>query len=346
MKISIMEQEALSAPTIVARQLSENIPVIAELTRYLIQNPPPFVFTIARGSSDHAAYFAQYLAATQAGLLVASMPPSLTSMYQSELNVKNALAIAISQSGASPDICASLEAAKKAGATTVAIVNQTDSRLAGIADFVIPLLAGKENAVAATKSYIASLTALIQLFAHYRKNTSLLQALPLLPERMQEACEQNWSLACDELQSSVNLIVLGRGLNYPIAEEAALKFKETCNIHAESFSSAEFQHGPMALAKEHFPLFIFAQQDATYEGVIALSERMTKLGLNTLLATPTHSISSETARHHLTLPASLHPACDPVVSIQAFYPMVARLACLRGYNPDQPQLLKKITETH
>lgn len=344
---SIMHKEAASAAAIVAKQFIENQSAIQKLVVHLKKFPPTFAFTIARGSSDHAAFFGQYLLAMQSGLVTASLPPSITSIYHRPLSVKGALAIAISQSGASPDICAGLQAAKDGGAITVAFVNTVDSTLANIADFIIPLHAGKEHAVAATKTYIASISALIQLVACLSDDKTLLRCLPQLPDALEAAADCNWQTAVDELKEAVNLITISRGLGFPIAQEAALKFKETANIHAEAFSGAEFQHGPMALARQHFPLLFLAQQDAAFPSLLALSERMTTLGANTFFAVnPDHKLTAKEAKHALALPPSLHPVCDPLVMIQTFYPMVASLALARGYNPDVPHNLRKITETH
>lgn len=342
-----MLQEALSAPACVATQLSENIGVIKNLVKHLQANPPTFAYTIARGSSDNAAYYAKYLLATQAGLITASLPPSINSLYHSKLQVKNALAIAISQSGASPDLCSSLQAAKEGGATTVAIVNHTDSVLASIADFVIPMHAGKEYALAATKTFITSLSAIAQIVACFSKSKPLLSALTKLPETLEFASQCQWPPAISTLQNINSFFVLARGIGFPIAEEAALKFKETADIHAESYSSAEFQHGPMALAKAKSPFLCFAQADATLPGLLAFCEKLTRMGAHTLLACAADKIpGNDSAEHILQLPNSLHPDLDPIASIQAFYPMMAELSLARGFNPDAHENLNKVTETH
>lgn len=344
---TVMQQEALASPEIVSLQLVENMTVIKDLVKHLQQHPPAFAYTIARGSSDNAAYYAKYLLAIENGLMTASLPPSINSLYHSKLQVKNALAIAVSQSGASPDLCNSLQAAKDAKATTVAIVNTVDSPLANIADFVIPMHAGKETAVAATKTYIASLTAIAQLTACYASDKSLLQALARLPETLENAAKQDWQVAADVLQNMHSLFVLARGIGFPVAEEAALKFKETANIHAESFSSAEYQHGPMALTKPELPFLMFGQADATLPGVFAFCEKLTNMGAETMLACAADKITdANIAKHILSLPNSLHPMLDPIACIQAFYPMMAQLAINRGYNPDAPANLNKVTETH
>lgn len=342
-----MQQEANAAPQCVATQLSENITIIKSLVEHLKQHPPRFVFTIARGSSDNAAYYAKYLLANHTGLVTASLPPSINSLYQSKLQVKNALALAISQSGASPDLCNSLQAAKENGATTVAIVNHTDSVLASIADFVIPLHAGEEQALAATKTFITSLTAIAQLVACYAENKTLLTALTRLPQTLEQASQCQWPAALSTLATINSFFVLARGIGFPIAEEAALKFKETANIHAESYSSAEFQHGPMALAKAKTPFLCFAQADATLPGLLAFCKQLTDMGAHTLLACAADKVTdSSYAEHVLPLPNSLHPDLDPIVCIQAFYPMMAELSLARGYNPDAHENLNKVTQTH
>jgi glucosamine--fructose-6-phosphate aminotransferase (isomerizing) len=185
----------------------------------------------------------------------------------------------------------------------------------------------------------------VQLSAHYSGNHELRKVLPQLPERMHAALEQDWQPAIDALQDAVNLIVLGRGLCFPVTQEAALKFKETANIHAESFSSAEFQHGPMALAQPNFPLLAFAQQGPALPSTLALMTKMKNLGSKTILAAASNIDTLNAADILLPLPESLHPACDPLVGIQAFYPMMAQLAVNRGYNPDAPDNLQKVTET-
>lgn len=344
--MTIMQQEALSAPQHVAEQLIENQSIITRLAKKIQEVKPAFAFTIARGSSDHAASFANYLFSTQLGLITASLPPSVISIYGSKLNASNSLALAISQSGASPDICETLQAARDAGAITVAIVNNVNSPLAQIAEFVLPMHAGEEHAVAATKTYLTSLSVLVQLVAALGSDKSLRQAIAHLPEALVEASECNWQIAQEKLLHRNNLILLGRGLGYPVVREAALKFKETADIHAESFSAAEFQHGPMALVKKNFPVLVYAQHDASFNGTIATCQKLTALDADTLLAVDSTKLAdAKAARFILSLPPSLHPVCDPLLFIQAFYPMIAQFSVARGYNPDKPENLRKITTT-
>lgn len=343
---SLLGTEINQTAELISHQLKNNTTIIADIVKDLKANPPAFVYTIARGSSDNAAYFAKYLFAMQTGLITASLPPSLESLYNNKLQVKGSLALAISQSGASPDICSSLHSARKNGARTLAIVNNTDSQLAAIADHVIPIGVGEERALAATKSFIGSLTCCIQLIATLANDNSLLDALNKLPEALTQAAESPWHDAISELTDAVNLITIARGIGYPIAREAALKLKETCNIHAEPFSAAEFQHGPMALAAPDFPLLFFAQDDVTLPHVLALCQKMTNLGANTMLAVANNiEIDSNACRIQLPVGKSLHPILDPIISLQSFYHMIEPLANARGCDPDSHENLRKVTET-
>ncbi|MBO9717421.1 MAG: SIS domain-containing protein, partial [Pseudoxanthomonas sp.] len=227
---TLMHNEAAQAADVVAAQFARNRDTVAALAAQLRAAPPPFVATCARGSSDHAATYAKYLIETQLGVVTASLSPSIGSVYAAPLRLQGALFIAISQSGKSPDLLRNAEAAKAAGARVVALVNVEDSPLAQLADTVIPLGAGPEKSVAATKSYLASLAAIAQLVAHWKNDPALLAALDALPDALRNAWKQDWSPLTDGLVDAHNLFVLGRGLGLGAAQEAALKFKETCGL--------------------------------------------------------------------------------------------------------------------
>lgn len=342
-----MEIEAREAPQVIATELQENGSVIKAISRRLEKIHPAVAITIGRGSSDHACTFAKYLLETQLGIPTVSAAPSVLTMYGSKLETKNALVIGISQSGKSPDICDVMKTCKQSGAITLAIVNELDSPLAKTAEFVIPMLAGPETAVAATKSYIASLSSLIQLVATLANNKKLLTALEKLPENMLATLEHSWEPAIPYFESVNNTLVLGRGFSYPTAQEAALKFKETCSIQAEAFSGAEVLHGPFALIKAQHPYLLFTQNDNSLEGMLTLAQKIRDLGGKTLIATAESDVQyfEDIATEILLLPKSLHPICDPLMIIQAFYLMIAKLAVRKGFNPDKPDNLNKITET-
>ena len=336
-----MHAEAQETADAVARQFAANADVIDALVARLKRNPPRFIVTCARGSSDHAATYGKYLFETTLGLVTASASPSVGSVYAAvQPHLEGALFVAISQSGKSPDLVRNAEIAKSAGAIVIALVNVADSPLAKLADTVIPLHAGPEKSVAATKSYLCSLAALLQLTACWSGDAALLAATRTLPDALRDAWQQDWSALVDGLKNAHNLFVLGRGLGLGAAQEAALKFKETCGLHAEAFSSAEVKHGPMAIVGPGFPVLAFAQDDDTGAGTAAVAEEFRQRGAPVWLARP-----GATGAGILPLPASQHPACTPLLTVQAFYGAVNALAVARGHNPDVPPHLNKVTET-
>jgi len=333
---TLMFREAAEAADVIATQFARNQALVESLAAGLRASPPPFVVTCARGSSDHAATYAKYLLETQLGVVVASASPSVGSVYAAPLQLRGALFIVISQSGKSPDLLRNAEAAKAAGARVVALVNVEDSPLAVLADTVIPLHAGAERSVAATKSYLASLAALLQLAACWKQDDALQAALQQLPDALRQAWQCDWSALTDGLVDAGNLFVLGRGLGLGAAQEAALKFKETCGLHAEAYSSAEVRHGPMALVGPGFPVLAFAQPDETGAGTRAVVDEFAARGAQVWLAG---------AEGGLPVAAAPHPACAPLLAVQSFYRAINALALCRGHNPDLPPHLNKVTET-
>jgi len=340
-----MHREAAEAADVVAAQFARNRDTVAALAARLRAAPPPFVVTCARGSSDHAATYAKYLIETELGIVTASLSPSIGSVYGAPLRLQGALFIAISQSGKSPDLLRNAEAAKAAGAHVVALVNVEDSPLAWLADTTIPLCAGAERSVAATKSYLASLAAIAQLVAHWKGEAALLDALDTLPQALREAWEQDWTALADGLVDARNLFVLGRGLGLGAAQEAALKFKETCGLHAEAYSSAEVKHGPMALVGAGFPVLAFVQPDETGAGAIAVAEEFGKRGAEVWVAATPGLAPAVRSAIRLPLPSVAHPALAPLVTVQGFYRAINALALRRGHDPDVPPHLNKVTET-
>ncbi|HJP99429.1 MAG TPA: SIS domain-containing protein [Rhodanobacteraceae bacterium] len=333
-------REAAEASETVARQLERNDASIRALSDALRDAQPPFVVTCARGSSDHAATYAKYVIETQTGCATASASPSVESIYSVPLRLRGALYLVISQSGASPDLLRSAEAARAAGARVVALVNAEGSPLAALADTVIPLHAGTERSVAATKSFIGSLAAVLHLVAHWCGDASLLHDLQELPEQLRRAFSLDWSPLVDGLAGARDLFVLGRGYGLGAAQEAALKLKETCALHAEAFSSAEVRHGPMELVGPNLPVLLFAQQDDALRGVLATAGDFRERGAEVWTAAPGTS-----GRGALPIVATAQPMCAPILAIQSFYRAVNALALRRGRDPDRPPHLAKVTET-
>ncbi|MDN0074715.1 SIS domain-containing protein [Crenobacter sp. SG2303] len=337
---SLMLEEALSAPEAVAAQHMYSDERLSVLARQLAQRPPKLALTVARGSSDHAASYFAYLTMQRLGVPVVSLPMSLMTLHRAPLAVDGALAVALSQSGQSPDLVDTMAALGAAGATTVALVNKPDSPLSEACEWAVPLAAGAERSVAATKSYIATLAAVARLVAHWGNDRALLAALETLPERLADAAQQDWSAALPVLKDAERIMVVGRGLGFAVALEAALKFKETCAIQAEAFSSAEIKHGPMALIDEGYPLLVFAPRGPEQAGILALADEMRGRGARVLLAAP-----ADVAGRDLTLATADDAVLDPLTAIQSFYVMAAHLAEARGLNPDAPRHLQKVTCT-
>lgn len=337
---TLMHAEAAEAPAAVARQLEANADRIAALGQRLRSQPPRFVVTCARGSSDHAATFAKYVIETRLGHITASASPSAVSIYHATQHLDGALYILISQSGESPDLVSCCEAARSAGALVVALTNNRNSALAAAAEVVIPLHAGVERSVAATKSFLATLAAILQLVAHWKDDVELLRALPALPAAMRSAAALDWSPLVAGLKDAEHLFVLGRGWMLGAAQEAALKFKETCGLHAEAFSTAEVRHGPMALIGPGFPSLLFAQNDATLPGALDAAREFRIRGARVWTAAP-----GDTHADALPLAAAPHPLCAALLTVQSFYRAINALALARGRDPDAPPHLSKITET-
>jgi glutamine---fructose-6-phosphate transaminase (isomerizing) len=332
--------EAQEAPEAIARQLATDAAAYRDFGARLRSSAPQSLLTVARGSSDHAAHYAAYLVMARLGRLVTSLPMSLVTLYQSRISCHGLAAIGFSQSGQSPDLVEPMRYFRDGGALTAAFVNDPHSPLAQAAECVFDLCAGTEASVAATKSFIAQLVAGARLVAAWQDDAGLHAGLSKLPEDLRRASACDWSAAIEPLRDIDRLIVIGRGLGLPVALEAALKFKETCAIQAEAFSGAEVQHGPMALIGEGYPLLVFAPRGPAQPGLLALADSMRQRGALVLLAAP-HG----TPGMNLPLAAAAAEELDPIAAIQSFYPMVEALARARGFDPDRPRHLNKVTRT-
>ncbi|MGL6160612.1 glucosamine-6-phosphate deaminase NagB-II [Microbulbifer sp.] len=331
MATTVMETEAREAPGRIAEQLRNNADTMAKLGERLRREPPRFVMIVGRGSSDHAGVFAKYLIEIETGTPTFAAAPSVSSVYGRKLKLEGALVLVISQSGRSPDILAQARMAKEAGAYTVALVNDETAPIGDIVDLMVPLKAGPEKAVAATKSYLATLSAVLQLVANWTRDEELLDAVGTLPQTLEEAVHSDIQLRPEDLAAVKNLVVLGRGPGYAITRELALKLKEVCNIHAESFSSAEFLHGPVTLVEQKLTVVNVPIEDESFE---AHSEQIADI------------IRRGGTLVNLHVPSKgVHPRVAPLALLQRFYIDVAHVAISRGVNPDEPAGLKKVTRT-
>jgi glucosamine--fructose-6-phosphate aminotransferase (isomerizing) len=335
-----MRREIEEVPQAVARLLDQGGPMLASAGQAIRKSDPRFMVSVARGSSDHAASFLKYAVELTAGIPVASVGPSVASIYGARLRLNRTGCLAISQSGKSPDIVAMTRQAKAGGALTVALTNTPDSPLARVADFPIDILAGIERSVAATKTFVSSAVAGLALMAHTTADEGLLAAIARLPEHFQAAIDCDWMEVAEALEEERSLFILGRGPSFALASEAALKFKETCGMHAEAYSAAEVMHGPLALVGPGFPVLALAARDAAESSVAETADALAGQGA-AVFAT------SKRVGQARSLPfvSTGHPLTDPLPLIVSFYAFVEAFARHRGLDPDKPRNLRKVTET-
>lgn len=333
-----MGQEIRETPDVLARQINEGLDGYLQAGRHAASlNLRGFV-TCARGTSDHAATFFKYLMEMKTGLPVASIGPSIASVYETPLKLAGFACVTISQSGGSPDLVALQQAAKLGGAQTFAILNETDSPVGHDADTVLPVLAGPEKAVAATKSFVSSLFAILGFVAGYTGDRDLEDALRDAPSLASAALICDWSKAEFALARAGSVFTIGRGPGLAVAAEAALKLKETCRIHAEVFSSAEVLHGPVVLADRKFAALVFETDDLANKSVRAAAEAIRNKGADAFQISPFESCD-------LAVPGASHEHLLPLIQILAFYNFVETLARNLGENADSPTGLNKVTST-
>ncbi len=301
---------------------------------------PKLVTTIARGSSDHAATYLKYAIELLANIPVASIGPSIASVYGASLKLAGTACISISQSGKSPDIIQMVESATSSGALTIALTNDAGSPLARHSASTLDIQAGPEISVAATKTFINSVVAGLLLLAHWKVDKALLDALHRLPEQAELAIQCDWHALSERMTAQNSLLVVGRGPAIGVANEVALKFKETCQIHAEAYSSAEVMHGPVSIVGEKFPVLVLVTRDASEKSIAEMANHLAGWGAE-IFAT-TNNFQKFTP---LPFIESGHPLVDPLLLIIPFYVFIEKLAGYRGLNPDLPPNLKKVTET-
>ena len=336
----LMATELREAPDAVQRQSGTLARPLTKLAALLRASPPRVVVTCARGSSANAATFGKYLIERHLGIPVAAAAPSIMSVYRSGLMLEGQLFLAISQSGRSEDLVESATRAKSSGAITVALVNDTNSPLASTCDIVLPMEAGVELSVAATKTFVSSVAALLNFVATWTNDPVMTAALEHLPDRLASAADLDWDQALSAFSAAQSLVTLGRGPTFAIAQEAALKLKEVCNIHAEAFSGAEFQHGPIVLVSSGYPVLVFMPTDAAASNLAELEADLRRKRASVLTTANSGGLSGQ-----LPVLAPDHPDTDAVCLIQSLYALTIRLAQHRGIDVDQPRHLRKITRT-
>jgi glucosamine--fructose-6-phosphate aminotransferase (isomerizing) len=333
---SAMARETCESADVVARIL-RNRQAIADVAKRLDIGTAPLGVLCGRGSSGHAGVFLRYLIETRLHLPVSASAPSVITAFRKPLALRNALFIVISQSGRSPDLVAATRSARESGARTVAIVNAVGSPVADAAEFVVPIEAGLEHSVAATKTVIGSMAAGAELVAELADDVALRSALDRLPERLRRATTLDWSELSADLAEASAVFVASRGLGLSSAREIALKLGEILRLPALGFSAAELQHGPRAALSGKTPVIMMRLMDETAATVdrVASELRASKIALH-LCGGP-----------HSTLPwlGDDDPAGDAITMLVPAYRMIERTARAWGFDPDRPPQLSKVTET-
>ncbi|MDR3517204.1 MAG: SIS domain-containing protein [Azospirillaceae bacterium] len=337
--VPALTREAGETPEAARRQIARHAEAFAALGARLRRAPPRYVVTCARGSSDHAATYGKFLIETTLGMPVTSVGPGIASVYDAPLDLRDALFITVSQSGRSPDLLSLTEKARAGGALVLGFVNDETSPLAALCDISLPLTAGPEVSVAATKSHILSALAFLSLTAHWSQSAPLKAAIDALPDALTASRALDWSPALQSLLLAPGLFVVGRGPGLGIAQEIALKFKETCCLHGEAFSIAEVIHGPLTMIGPRLPVLALGQEDASAESTRRAVARIA--GQGGLV----WSVLNAPGARPLPIVPGLPPEIAPLCQIQSFYMAVAGLAQARGFNPDVPNHLAKVTET-
>ncbi|MTI02881.1 SIS domain-containing protein [Roseibium sp. RKSG952] len=335
-----MRREIDEIPQAVERLLVQGQSDIAAVANVARELDPTFIVTVARGSSDHVCTYLKYASEIVLGVPVASVGPSIASIYDSVLKLQQGLCLSVSQSGKSPDILAMARNAGRDGALTVALTNDATSPLAEASAHPIDIHAGPELSVAATKTFVTSAVAGLWLLAEWSRDDKLLAAIRALPKQLEAAARIDWPEVREAIGAHPSLFTLGRGQALAVSHEAALKFKETCQLHAESYSSAEVLHGPVSIVQEGFPVLSFAAADAAENALAEVADAISAKGARVFATTD--KVKRALRVDHVRTD---HALADPLSLIVSFYSMVEAFAASRGIDPDTPRHLNKVTET-
>ncbi len=335
-----MRREILEIPVAAERLLKDGRDSIRFAAEAVRTRDPKFLVSVARGSSDHVATYLKYASELLMARPMASIGPSIASIYNRQLKLDGSVCLSVSQSGKSPDIVEMARMARAGGALSIAMTNNPDSPLARVADHTLNLHAGPELSVAATKTFVNSAIAGVWMLAEWAEDDTLLKSIENLPTDLEQAVQRNWPEARAALGGRNSIFCLGRGPSYAISNEAALKFKETCQIHAESYSSAEVLHGPVSIVDGGFPVIGLAAQDEAEPALTKVADDLAAKGAKVFVTSNKVAQATELASVRTG-----HALTDPITLIASFYAMVEQVAASRGINPDAPRHLKKVTET-
>ena len=343
-----LHSEISEQPAILRNLLAGQENNIGKIAAEIHKRDIEFVFLAARGTSDNAGRYANYLWGAYNGFPVALATPSLFTYYQKPPRLKNALVVGISQSGKSPDIVSVLSEGRKQGCMTLAITNEPDSPLARESDHVIDIQAGTEKAVAATKTYSAELMALAMLSTALEKDQvrhADLQQVPFWAEKVLSMSDHIKSIAQRYLFME-RCVVLGRGFNYSTAYEWSLKLKELTYVVAEPYSSADFQHGPIAMVERGFPVMAVAPGGMVFESLLPMLKGLRDQHNAEMLVISDQDSALELAQSSIQLPAGIPEWLTPLITIIPAQLFCFHLTQAKGYNTEAPRSIRKVTETH
>ena len=340
-----MLEEIRQQPAALAKTLNAELRPIEKLKLRLEKQRPKFIILAARGTSDNAAQFGRYLLEITTGIPVSLAAPSIYTLYKASVSFKDALVVAISQSGESTDTNMVLELAREQGAFTIGITNESGSTLAKLAEHTIHIRAGHEKSVAATKTYTGQLLGLY-LLAYALGAPIKLDDLSRIPDWTAEALTLETAIAgiAERYRFMDHCVVVGRGLNYSNVFEFALKMMETCYVVAERFSSADFLHGPIAMIGSSFPAFLFAPSGPTWPSMKEMRDKLVNLRAAMLVITDKGNRDAAKGRA-VIIPASLPELYSPIPYIVPAQMFAASMATVKGLNPDKPRTLSKVTRT-
>ena len=344
--MSHLRREIYEQPEALARLFDEQHEIAKQIAATIRARDVRYAVIAARGTSDNTARYAKYLFGGLNRLPVALATPSLFSIYHTALRLRDALVLGVSQSGQSPDVVAVVEEARRQGALTVAVTNAPASPLAQTADQVIPLGVGEELAVAATKTYTAELGALALLAVQLAADEERLASLRRVPKALRSTLrlEESIALTAEHYAKAPAVAVLGRGYNYATAFEVALKLKELTYVVADAYSSADFRHGPVAIIERGFFALAIAPQGAVYPDMLALARDLAARDAD-LIVISAQDEALRLARTPLRLPVVLPEWLSPFISVVPGQLLALHLTLAKGYDPDHPRGLRKVTET-
>ena len=343
---SHLEREILEQPVAAQRLLDAESAHVAQIAAQIRDRDPRYIMLVARGTSDNAARYGQYLFGAANGLPVALASPSLYTMYGKPPRLDGALVIAVSQSGQSPDIVSVVDEGRRQGALTIAVTNDPASPLATAAEETISLHAGRELSVAATKTYTASLLALAMLSTAISGDADRLAELQRVPAWMSAVTAGSDAIIrkAERYRYMREMVVLSRGYNYATAFETALKLKELTYIMAEPYSSADFKHGPVALVEEGFPVLAIIPEGVVAPELTEFLSGLTERGAELLVVSAIEEALAH-AKTPLALPAGIPEWLSPLVAVLPGQLLALGLVLAKGYSPDQPRGLIKVTLT-